>query len=82
MIGDEREVETQREPFSGDQEQKVEEDVQDVLGQDQRVQRVALIDRVLVIRLQLIKRDDLKRKRRKDNNIKICLLYTSPSPRD
>ena len=52
MIGDERDVETEREPFLGEEEEDVEEHVEDVLGQHQRVQAVALIDRVLVVRLQ------------------------------
>lgn len=51
VIGDQRQVETEREPLPGEQEQQVEEDVQDVLGQDQGVQGVALVNRVLVVRL-------------------------------
>ena len=60
MIGDERDVETEREPFLGEEEEDVEEHVEDVLGQHQGVQAVALVDRVLVVRLQLVERDDLE----------------------
>ena len=59
VVGDQRDVQAEREPLAGEQEQQVEEDVQDVLGQDERVQAVALVDRVLVVRLQLVERDDL-----------------------
>ena len=60
MVADEGRVEDDREPFSGDEEEQIEEDVQDVLGQHQRVQAVALVDRVLVVGLQLVERNDLK----------------------
>lgn len=55
MVGDQGNVQGQREPLAGKQEQEIEEDVQDVLGEDQRVQTVALVDGVLVVRLQFIK---------------------------
>ncbi len=60
MVADEGRVEDDREPFSGDEEEQIEEDVQDVLGQHKRVQAVALVDRVLVVGLQLVERNDLK----------------------
>ena len=60
VVSDEWGVEDDREPFSGDEEEQIEEDVKDVLGQHQRVQAVALIDRVLVVGLQLIERNDVK----------------------
>ena len=60
MIADEWSVDKEREPLSGHEEENVEEDVKDVLGQDQRVQAVALVDRVLVVGLQLVKGDYLK----------------------
>ena len=60
MIADEWSVDKQREPLSGHEEENVEKDVKDVLGQDQRVQAVALVDRVLVVGLQLVEGDDLK----------------------
>jgi flagellar biogenesis protein FliO len=59
VVADEGRVEDDREPFSGDEEEQIEEDVQDVLGQHQRVQAVALVDRVLVVGLQLVERNDL-----------------------
>ena len=60
VVGDEGRVEAEGEPLAGEEEQHVEEHVQDVLGEHQRVERVALVDRVLVVRLQLVERDDLK----------------------
>lgn len=55
MIGDQGNVQGQREPLAGKQEEEIEKDVQDVLGQDQGVQTVALVDGILVVRLQFIK---------------------------
>lgn len=60
VVGDEGRVDAEGEPLAGEEEEDVEEDVQDVLGQDEGVERVALVDRVLVVRLQLVERDDLK----------------------
>jgi len=57
VVSDERQVQEQREELSGHQEQEVEEDVHHILGQHQRVQAVALVDRVLVVRLKLVERD-------------------------
>ena len=59
VVSDEGDVEEQGEELSGDEEEGVEEDVQDVLWEDERVEAVALVDRVLVVRLQLVERDDL-----------------------
>ena len=59
MVADEGDVEEEGEELSGDEEEGVEEDVQDVLWEDERVEAVALVDRVLVVRLQLVERDDL-----------------------
>jgi hypothetical protein len=64
VVADEGRVEDDREPFSGDEEEQIEEDVQDVLGQHQRVQAVALVDRVLVVGLQFVESDNLKLKPR------------------
>ncbi len=60
MVRDKRYVEAQREELPCEEEEQVEEDVQHVLGQHQRVQAVALVDRVLVVGLELVKRDDLR----------------------
>ena len=57
MVGDQRSVEEDREPLPGYQEQKVESDVQDVLWQDEGIERCALINRILVVSFQLIKGD-------------------------
>ena len=59
VVSDEGDVEEEGEELSGDEEEGVEEDVQDVLGEDERVEAVALVYRVLVVRLQLVERDDL-----------------------
>ena len=59
VVSDEGDVEEQGEELSGDEEEGVEEDVQDVLREDERVEAVALVYRVLVVRLQLVERDDL-----------------------
>ena len=61
VVSDEGDVEEEGEELSGDEEEGVEEDVQDVLWEDERVEAVALVDRVLVVRLQLVERDDLRR---------------------
>lgn len=62
VVSDERDIEAQREELASDQEQHIEEHVQDVFRQHQRIQRATLIDRVLVIRLELVERDDLQLK--------------------
>ena len=60
MVADERGVEDEREPLAGEQEEEVEEEVQEVLRQHERVEAVALVDRVLVVRLQLVEGNDLE----------------------
>ena len=54
VVADEGDVEKEGEELSGDEEKRVEEDVEDVLGQHERVEAVALVDRALVVRLQLV----------------------------
>ena len=54
VVADEGDVEEEGEELAGDEEKRVEEDVEDVLGQHERVEAVALVDRVLVVRLQLV----------------------------
>ena len=61
VVADEGDVEEEGEELAGDEEEGVEEDVKDVLGEDERVEAVALVDRVLVVRLQLVEGDDLRR---------------------
>ena len=61
VVSDEGDVEEEGEELSGDEEEGVEEDVQDVLGEDERVEAVALVYRILVVRLQLVEGDDLRR---------------------
>lgn len=51
VVSDEGDIEEEWEELSTDEEEGVEEDVEDVLGQDERVEAVALVDRVLVVRL-------------------------------
>ena len=60
VISDEWSVENETKPLPGQQEEEVEQAVEDVLRQHQRVQTGALVYRVLVVRLQLVKRDYLK----------------------
>ena len=54
VVADEGDVEEEGEELAGDEEKRVEEDVEDVLGQHERVEAVALVDRVLVVRLPLV----------------------------
>ena len=61
VVADEGDVEEQGEELAGDEEKRVKEDVEDVLGQHERVEAVALVDRVLVVRLQLVECDDLRK---------------------
>ena len=60
VVPDEGDVEKEGEELARDEEEGVEEDVEDVLGEDERVEAVALVDRVLVVGLQLVERDDLR----------------------
>ena len=60
VVGDERSVERNTEPLAGHQEEDVEEDVQDVLWEHQGVQAGALVNRILVICLQLVECDNLE----------------------
>ena len=59
VVCDERDVEDEGEPLSTDKEEKVEEEVKDILGKDKGVETGALVDRILVVGLQLVERDDL-----------------------
>ena len=49
VVGDQRSIEGNTEPLPGAQEEEVEQDVEDVLRQHQRVQAGALVYRILVI---------------------------------
>ena len=60
MIGNERDVDQERNPFSCDQEKQVEENVDKILRQDQRIKSITLIDRILEVRLQFVKSDDME----------------------
>jgi len=55
MVGDEGRVQQQGEPLAAQQEQHVEQDVQRILWQHQRIETVALINGVFVVCLQFIK---------------------------
>ena len=55
VVSNEREVEGEAEEFPGDEKEKVEKGMHDIFRQNQRVQTVALVDRILIVRLQLIK---------------------------
>ena len=60
MVGDQGDVEEEGEPLPGKQEQNVDEHMQRVLGEHQRVQARALVDGGLVVSLQLIKSNYLE----------------------
>lgn len=60
MVDDEREVEEDGEPFTGEQEDEVEENVNQILREDERIQSVALIDRILEICLQFVESDHME----------------------
>ena len=62
MVGDKRSIESDAEPLPGEEEEDVEENMEDVLRQYQRVQTGALVYRILVVSFQLIKSNDLQRK--------------------
>ena len=62
MVGDKRSIESDAEPLPGEEEEDVEENMEDVLRQHQRVQTGALVYRILVVSFQLIKSNDLQRK--------------------
>ena len=60
MVSNERNVEEYGEPFPSKQEENVDEDVEEVLWEHQWVEAVTLVNWVLVISLQFIKRNNLK----------------------
>ena len=60
MIGNEGDVEEEGEPLPGKQEQNVDQHVQSVLGENQRVQAGALVYGVLVVSLQLVESNYLE----------------------
>ena len=76
VVADEGDVEEEGEELAGDEEKRVEEDVEDVLGQHERVEAVALVDRVLVVRLQLVECDDLRKGKQHLLSISSCALDT------
>ena len=60
MICNERSVDEESEPLPGEEEEEVDEEVETILRQNQGVQTVALINRVLVVSLQFIKSYDVE----------------------
>ena len=60
MVGDEGDVEEEGEPLPGKQEQHIDEHVQSVLGEHQRVQAGTLVYGVLVVSLQLVESNYLE----------------------
>ena len=62
MVGDKRSIESDAEPLPRKEEEDVEQNMEEILGQHQRVETGALVYRILVVGLQLIKSDDLQRK--------------------
>ena len=61
MVCDEGYVEENGEPLPCKQEEEVDDDVEDVLREDKWIQAVTLVNWVLVICLQFIKSNDLKK---------------------
>ena len=59
MVGNQRSIEGDTEPLPSAEEEEVEQDVEDVLGQHQWVQTGALVYRILVVSFQLIECNDL-----------------------
>ena len=76
VVCDERNVEDEGEPLATDKEEEVEEEVKDILGKDKGVETGALVDRILVVGLQLVERDDLRQKKLQT---KFYLIYFSKS---
>ena len=62
MVGNKRSIESDAEPLPRKEEEDVEQNMEEILGQHQGVQTGALVYRILVVGLQLIKSDDLQRK--------------------
>ena len=62
MIGHQRSIEKDAEPLPCNEEEEVEENMEDVFREHQRVQTGALVNRILVVSFQLIKSNDLQRK--------------------
>ena len=68
MIGHQRSIEKDAEPLPCNEEEEVEENMEDVFREYQRVQTGALVYRILVVSFQLIKSNDLQRRRYKYQN--------------
>ena len=62
MVSNEGYVEENGEPFPSKEEENVDEDVEEILWEHQWVQAVTLVNWVLIISLQFIKRNNLKTK--------------------
>lgn len=60
MIGNERDIDQEGDPFSCKQEEQVEEDMDQILWQNQWIKSITLIDRILEVRLQFVKSNDMK----------------------
>ena len=56
-------VEEYREPFPSQEEENIYQDMENILWQNQRIQTVALIDRIFVISFKLIESNNLKHER-------------------
>jgi len=60
MIGNERHVDEEADPFSRQEEEEVEEEVDNVLRENQRVKSITLIDRVLEVRLEFVESNHME----------------------
>ena len=61
MVSNQRNVQCKRQPFTSDKKEDVEKGMQYILWQHQRIETVALINRILVVGLELIESNNLER---------------------
>jgi len=60
VVGDQWGVEEEGEPFTGEEEEEVEECVEGVFWEDERIKTLTLLDRVLVVCFELVECDYMK----------------------
>lgn len=60
MVSDERDIEEDGEPFTSKEEDEIEEKMNKILGENERIQSVALVDWILEISLEFIKSNHMK----------------------
>lgn len=65
MIGNQRDIQCKRQPLASDKKEDVEKSVKNILWKHQRIEAVALIDRILIVRLQLVESNNLRNEQKK-----------------